>query len=49
MNKAKRLKHIKQNPVKQTESICRNCGKVGLLYIPPSFGEDGVYICREKV
>jgi hypothetical protein len=29
------------------KGICRNCGKLGPHFAPPSLGEDGFYICKE--
>jgi len=47
MNKAKRLKHSKHNPrVPVAEPVCGRCGKSGLHFVPPSFGEEGFYICE---
>lgn len=38
----------KNDPVKYTP-VCRNCGEYGSHFIPPCFGEDGFYYCKQML
>jgi len=44
----RKIRHI-TNPVmpkKESTHICRNCGEKGTHFAPPSFGEEGFFICQ---
>lgn len=48
MNKAKRIKRI--NAAKKLYNLlrCKNCNQIGSHFAPPSFGEEGFYICNKQ-
>ena len=44
MKRSKKKKSRKIETV--TYTWCPNCGKQGPHFVPPSFGEDGFFICE---
>jgi len=45
-NKAKRLKRLKVARGLYNRLRCPKCGELASHYVPPSFGEEGFYICE---
>lgn len=43
----KRLEKKKKQAKPKVESVCLNCGKNEAHFVPPSFGEEGFFICEK--
>lgn len=48
MENMKKLKKKKKKQPLHPKIICPNCGEIGPHFVPPSFGDEGFFICKPK-